>query len=181
MQMGSHHALPQRSSVTSHSLWQDILRSNSCHHGASMVSSNLAFHAFILAQAHSQQTGPLYRTYRQALQRLPHCIALSCCLRPSATLAFALIPGVPKRSREQNTMAGTRMLASVCPAAVKECHPCKVCVVSPGSRTVSAQTGERREVVSDPLHLSSPGLCSKLSEQFSPVEWIPKVGKIVPF
>lgn len=146
-----------------------------------MVSSNLTSHAFILVQAHSQHPCPLYRTYRQALLRLPHFVASSCCLHPPATLAFAFIPGAPKRSREQNTTARTRMLASACPAAVKECHPCKVCMVSPGSRTVSAQPAERREVVSDSLHLSSLGLCLKLSEQFSPVDWIPKVGKIVPF
>lgn len=107
----------------------------------------MASHTFVLVQAHSQHAPYIYRTYQQALLRLSHFIALSCCLHPSATLTFPFIPGAPQKSREQNTMARTRMLASACPVAVKEYHPCKVCVGSPGSRAVSAQPGERREVV----------------------------------
>lgn len=143
-----------------------------------MVSPNLpshAFilmpHAFILMQAHFQHAAP----YIAPMTRRLCCICLTLQLGLAAFIPRLPSPfhlfQVPQETREQNTMARTGVSAPAalaCPAAVKECRPCKVYAHRPGcsqcsARRKKAMTSSAPLLWTCALQLSGPCGCPKMS------------------
>lgn len=146
MQTGSHHALPSRLCVASHSLQQDTLK---CHCGPFGVSPELPSYDFILMQTHLQHVAPntghaahathtahtvSWAPQSAVLPSLGCSVLLPSSLGSPSLSIYSKCPKNTGNRTQQPRLEWWHRL----PCSCKRC-PCKVCLDRPGCKVVSAR------------------------------------------